>query len=70
MNLLNSIIIAGETYSGTYGTNIDLFCNFFKKGNDIHLENNIFFDIGIKIRNVDKYRKIVILFPFVFLKRM
>lgn len=64
MNYLNSIIIAGETYSGTHSSTIELFCNFFKKEADIYLEDNIFLDIGIKIKDVEKCRKIVFLFPF------
>lgn len=62
---MNSFIIACQSYDVAESNSIDLYLNFFKKNKDIYLEQQVYIDVGIKIKELEKIKSLVIFLPFI-----
>lgn len=62
---MNSFFIACQSQDVPESNSIDLYLNFFKKSKDIYLEQPVYIDVGIKIKEIEKIESIVIFLPFI-----
>lgn len=62
---MNSFIIACQSDDLEKNNSIDLYLNFFKRNKDIHLEQQVYIDVGVKIKDTNRINNIVIFLPFI-----
>ncbi len=62
---MNSFIIACQSDDIEENNSIDLYLNFFKKNKDMYLKQQVYIDVGIKIKDTNRIKNIAIFLPFI-----